>query len=107
MKNNYNNYDKQAQERWGDTPAYQEYKEKNLSKNELVSFAAGFVRNATIMEVECDNQVLALLAELENVIKKNGGDETLPDKILDYYLNEKQLTKAMYISELEKRGLIL
>lgn len=91
--------------------AYSEYKEKSkvksLSKKELVNFAAGFVREATVMEVECDNQVFALLTELEKTIKKNGGDSTLPDKILEYYLNEKQLTKAMYISELEKRGLIL
>ena len=64
-------------------------------------------REATVMEVECDNQVFALLGELEKVIEKNGGDKSLPDKILGVYLNEKQLTKAKYISELEKRGLIL
>lgn len=87
--------------------AYREYKEKTFTKKELVDFAAGFVREATVMEVECDNQVFALLGELEKVIEKNGGDKSLPDKILGVYLNEKQLTKAKYISELEKRGLIL
>ena len=33
MKTDFKNYEKQAQERWGDTPAYQEYKEKSRGRS--------------------------------------------------------------------------
>lgn len=33
MSNRNTNYEKQAQERWGDTPAYQEYKEKSSGRS--------------------------------------------------------------------------
>ena len=33
MSNRNNNYEKQARERWGETPAYQEYKEKNKCRS--------------------------------------------------------------------------
>ena len=87
--------------------AYSEYKQREFSKKELLDFAAGFVQEATALEVECDNKVIALLSQLQKVIENNGGDTMLPDQIFELYLNEKQLTKAKYISELEKRGLIL
>lgn len=87
--------------------AYEEYRQTKPSKSELPQMALKYVREATLLEVECDQQVLALLDKLSKHIKNNGGDESLPEKILELYLNEKRVKKAWYYSELEKRGLVL
>ena len=87
--------------------AYDEYHRTNPGKSELAKMAVRYVREATLLEVECDKQVLSLLDQLSKHIKENGGDQTLPEKILELYLNEKRVKKAWYFSELEKRGLVL
>lgn len=87
--------------------AYNEYREKNPDNAELATMALKYVREATLLEVECDNKVLALMDRLDKHIKDIGGDPSLSEKILEIYMNEKRVKKAWYFSELEKRGLVL
>ena len=87
--------------------AYAEYRQSGSDKSKFAKMVIGYVREATLLEVECDKKVFALADRLEKHIEANGGDQTLPDKILELYFSEKRVKKAWYFSELEKRGLKL
>ena len=47
-----------------------------------------------------------IVTAMESLIRANGGDMALVDKVVYTYANEKSLKKAWYMSELEKKGLV-
>ena len=85
---------------------YRTMPEEQRKKTELVEWASGYVKRATEMERECDAQIDGIVGEMLAVIRDNGGDAELPDKVLYSYAEEKRLKKAWYLSRLEERGLL-
>lgn len=51
------------------------------------------------LEAQCDAQVNAIVKELREVLQKSGKDMTLADAVIEAYNNEKETTKAAYISK--------
>ncbi|MDO4315480.1 MAG: hypothetical protein Q4C45_06855 [Oscillospiraceae bacterium] len=76
------------------------------TNSELMKLASGYLSKASQLEKECDRKMDAIIADLEQLIRDNGGDMSLADTVFDTYVNEKSLKKAWYMSKLEKRGLI-
>ncbi len=62
------------------------------------SIAAGYMSKINSMEMQCDAQVNAIVAELRQILKDNGRDMALADAILATYATEKENTKAYYLS---------
>lgn len=77
MSNRNNNYEKQAQERWGDTPAYQEYKDKSSGRSEAdnKNIQEGlmniFAKFATLDCLPADDDAQKLVAKLQQFITYN------------------------------------
>ena len=85
---------------------YGAMREAKVSKEKLISWAAGYVSKASGLEKSCDRKMDDVVVRLEKLIKENHGDLSLVDTVVYTYASEKSLKKAWYMSELEKRGLI-
>lgn len=72
----------------------------------LTSTVSSYLAKGTALEKNCDRRMDAIVKEMEALIKENNGDESLIDKVIETYANEKRLKKAWYMSKLEERGLI-
>lgn len=81
-----------------DYAALPESKRNLVGKKEL---ASKYMSAATSLMSQCDAKVSALLSELENEIKANGGDTSVISTIKSAYENEKNLKKAYYMSKLK------
>lgn len=57
-----------------------------------------YIGVADAMEKRCDEQMAALLNQIEGVLVASGGDVTLVGEIKTAYQNEKSLTKNYYLS---------
>jgi len=62
------------------------------------SIAARYMGQINAMEIQCDAQVNAIVAELRTLLKNNGRDTALADAIVSTYASEKENTKAYYLS---------
>ncbi len=91
--------------------AVDEYKalppEQHTSKNK-VSIGAKYLGIATSMESKCDQQMAAILNDIESVLISSGKDLSLLSRIKNAYESEKTLKKEYYLSlysyYMQKRG---
>ena len=65
------------------------------------TIANRYYSSAASMEAECDAQVSAILTKIEKLLKEQGSDTALIDKIKASYYQEKSLKKAYYINKLK------
>lgn len=86
---------------------YHSYSEEERAALDFAKMAAKYVKEVTILEMQCDKKVDKLISRLRSAVKKANGDQELPQAVYSAYLKEKELKKAWYMSELEKRGLVL
>ena len=85
---------------------YNALSEEKRSKWYLISLAGSYLDRANALEAQCDSQMDEIVTAMESLIRANGGDMALVDKVVYTYANEKSLKKAWYMSELEKKGLV-
>ena len=76
---------------WGD--------ERTARKSEVVK---RIYPKAIALEKECDANVDVVLAQLESLLKQNGDDTSIVNKIRQAYSEEKSLKKAYYLNLLNK-----
>ena len=72
----------------------------------LMNLAGSYLDRANALEAQCDSQMDEIVTAMESLIRANGGDMALVDKVVYTYANEKSLKKAWYMSELEQKGLV-
>lgn len=83
----------------GDYLALPKAKRTKASK---VSIAMGYMIDAANYEAECDKRVNQILAELSNELEAKGKDPSIADALQSAYVQEKDLKKAYYLSQLGK-----
>lgn len=79
--------------------ALSDYRAKKGTKSELMSKYIGL---GYALEGECDGKMEALLSELQNELKRTGGDASLVSQIRSAYQTEKSLKKAAIIEKYQK-----
>lgn len=84
---------------------YYDMEESEKDSDSLMKFVGSYASKALELEKQCDARMLSIVTELENLLKENGGDVSLAQKVYDTYVEEKSLKKAWYMAELTKRGL--
>lgn len=72
----------------------------------IASLVSSYLSKASDLEVQCDEQIDEIVAELEPLVRDNNGDLTLVDTLIETYATEKATKKAWYIERLEEKGLI-
>lgn len=82
-----------------------EYGQSSQNVLALSLLAAKYLNKAQALEKECDRQMDAVIAELEQLVRENDGDLTLPQTVRDSYNQEKSLKKAWYLNKLKEKGL--
>ena len=85
---------------------YKALPKEKRTKRALMDLAGSYLDRASALEAQCDDQMDEIGAAMEALIRANGGDMTLVDRVVYAYANEKSLKKAWYMSELEKKGLV-
>lgn len=85
---------------------YKALPKEKRTKQVLMDLAGSYLDRARALEAQCDDQMDEIVAAMEALIRANGGDMTLVDRVVYAYANEKSLKKAWYMSELEKKGLV-
>ena len=85
---------------------YNALPEEKRTKRDLINLAGSYLDRANALEAQCDSQMDEIVTAMESLIRANGGDMALVDKVVYTYANEKSLKKAWYMSELEKKGLV-
>lgn len=71
----------------------------------LSRLAAKYLAQAQKLEQDCDRQMDAAVAELEQIVRETGGDTELPQAVRRAYQEEKRLKKAEYLKKLKEKGL--
>ena len=71
----------------------------NQRKNAKSDIMKKFYSRGTALEAECDSQVASVLSEVERLLRADGSDLTLIDRIQSAYSNEKSLRKAYYLNK--------
>lgn len=79
--------------------------EKDRTKKGMVSLARKYIGRASELETEYDNKMIALTDEIEALTADHPQDASIADAMLESYIREKELKKALYISKLQKRGM--
>lgn len=79
---------------------------KDLTEQEFASIVSSYLSKATELELQCDDQIDAIVAEMEQLIRDNGADPAPVDTLIETYANEKAEKKAWYLKRLEEKGLI-
>ena len=85
---------------------YKALPKEKRTKRDLMNLAGSYLDRANALEAQCDSQMDEIVTAMESLIRANGGDMALVDKVVYTYANEKSLKKAWYMSELEKKGLV-
>ena len=80
--------------------------EKDLSEEEFAALVSAYLTKATELELQCDGEIDTVVAEMEQLIRDNGGDPALIDTLIETYATEKANKKAWYLQRLEEKGLI-
>lgn len=86
--------------------AYHQMPEEKKTKKELVSFASGYIAEASALEEECNDRMDIIVYKMDRLITENNGDPAILDAVIEAYIQEKSLKKALYFTELQKRGWI-
>ncbi len=76
------------------------------NKEGMAALVSSYLSRANELEVQCDEKIDAIVAEMKGLIEDNGGDMTPVDTIIETYINEKATKKAWYIERLKEKGLI-
>ena len=72
----------------------------------LIDLGTKYIAKATRLEDECDENVLGIAAELEDLLRENQKDLSLVDTVIGTYAEEKRLKKAWYLSRIKEKGLM-
>lgn len=80
--------------------------EKDLSEEDFAALISTYLTKATELELQCDGHIDTIVAEMEQLIRNNGGDPALIDSLIETYATEKANKKAWYLQRLEEKGLI-
>lgn len=67
--------------------------------------AEKYIARTYRMERECDEKIDAIVGAMIELVRANGDDDTVPDSVMETYLREKSLKKALYMSKLQERGI--
>ncbi len=86
-------------EQMGDR-AYEDYKASGYDRDNVMTIVDSYSGEVAKLERECDKKVRNLLAELEEELKKAGGDLSIVTKVRQYYYSEKSLKKTYYLNKL-------
>ena len=86
--------------------AYHSLPEEKKTKKELVNFATGYIAEASALEEECNDRMDIIVFKMNQLITENNGDPAILDAVIEAYIQEKSLKKALYFTELQKRGWI-
>ena len=83
----------------------------NLAKQEnnaeaMAQLASSYLNKASELEAQCDEQIDAIVAELQTLVRDGNEDPAIIDTLVETYANEKATKKAWYIQRLEEKGLI-
>lgn len=79
---------------------------QDLTEQEFASIVSSYLSKATELELQCDEQIDVIAAEMEQLIRDNGADPAPVDTLIETYANEKAEKKAWYLQRLEEKGLI-
>lgn len=82
--------------------AYADYKAQGYDRSKVMTIVDSYMGEVSNMEFECDQQVKALLKELEAELAATGGDLSVVSKIRKYYNSEKTLKKTYYLNRLNE-----
>lgn len=85
--------------------AYKAIPSEQRDTKTLMNFASGYMSKGLDMEKQCDARIESIVVELEDTLRKNGGDLSLAQTVYDTYMQEKSLKKAWYMAELKKVGI--
>lgn len=85
---------------------YRALSEEYRSVSKLTGLVGKYMSIGLDLEKQCDQKMDEILIELEELIKENNGDPSLPQTVFDTYVEEKSLKKALYMEKLRKRGLV-
>ncbi len=86
--------------------AYKAIPEAERTTKKLATFASGYISKGTALEKECDGKMDSLVKEFRALLKKYNKSTEIINEVKLAYAREKSLKKALYMSELERRGFI-
>ena len=72
---------------------------KDRNKDNLFDMGMEYLREGTSLERKADEDVKAIVDQVDALVKAHGGDGSLAKEIYAAYENEKTLKKAQYISK--------
>lgn len=79
------------------TTTYEELPEEEQTPASRKSIAGQYIKQVSRMELDCDAQVDAALAELRKTLTAQGKDTAVVETLRQAYENEKSLKKAYYL----------
>ena len=79
------------------TTTYEELPEEEQVPASRKSIAGQYIKQVAQMELDCDAQVDAALAELRKTLTAQGKDTAVVETLRQAYENEKSLKKAYYL----------
>lgn len=80
--------------------AISDYEEGGENKSQVNAIVESYLPAAGSLETACDQKMNALLARLEESLKKGGGDLGLVNEVRQFYYNEKSLKKSYYLNKI-------
>lgn len=80
--------------------------QESLTEEEFASVVSSYLTKAGELELQCDEQIDTIVAEMEQLIRDNGADPAPIDTLIETYATEKATKKAWYLKRLEEKGLI-
>ncbi len=86
--------------------AYKAIPKAERTTKRLATFASEYVSKGTALERECDGKMDSIVKEFRTLLKKYGKSTEIINEVKLAYAREKSLKKALYMSELERRGFI-
>lgn len=86
--------------------AYKAIPKAERTTKKLATFASEYISKGTALEKECDGKMDSLVKEFRALLKKYNKSTEIINEVKLAYAREKSLKKALYMSELERRGII-
>ena len=83
------------------------YVNESRTSEEINALVGSYLSRASAMEAACDGKIDGIVHEMNYLIEKNNGDNTVVDTLVETYVNEKASKQAWYISRLQEKGLIV
>ena len=85
---------------------YRAMPESERSKSKLLSWAGGYAKQASDLEIQCDARIDEILDRLRKLVAEYNADPSIISTLSYSYALEKSIQKSLYIQELEKRGIM-